>query len=122
YQYEIRFQNYIKIYLFKLKTIQEDFKENQKETGFRFIAVSIDNSRNEPKIAPFVKSKAWPYEILLDPNEELKRSLSVQNPPHTFVIDGNGKVVWQHMGYTLGDESVLFEVLRKVARGESVEK
>lgn len=106
----------------ELNTIQDDFEEIQKETGVRFIAVSIDDSRNEPKIAPFVKSKAWPYEILLDPNEELKRSLSVQNPPHTFVIDGNGKVVWQHMGYTLGDESVLFEVLRKVARGESVEK
>lgn len=106
----------------ELNTIHDDFEELQKETGVRFFAVSIDDSRNESKIGPFVKSKAWPYEVLLDPNEELKRSLSVQNPPHTFVLDGNGKIVWQHMGYTLGDEAVLYDIIRKVARGESVNK
>lgn len=105
----------------ELNTIQDDYEELQKETGVRFIAVSIDDVRNTPKVAPFVKSKGWEYEILLDSNEDLKRAMNIQNPPHTFVLDGSGKIVWQHMGYTLGDEIKLFEVIRKVAKGETVE-
>lgn len=104
----------------ELNTIQDDFEDLQNETGVKFIAVSIDDIRNEAKVAPFVKSRGWLYDILLDSNEDLKRALGVQNPPHTFVLDGNGKIVWQHMGYTLGDEIKLFDVVRKVAKGEPV--
>ena len=106
----------------ELNTIQDDFEEIKEETGVRFLAVSIDDTRNTPKVGPFASSRGWLYEILLDPNEDLKRAMSVQNPPHTFVFDGKGNMVWQHMGYTLGDEVKLFDVIRKVAKGEAVEQ
>jgi len=106
----------------ELSTIADDYEDWVKETGVKLYAVSIDDSRNTAKVAPFVKSRAWLYDILLDANEDLKRALGVQNPPHTFVVDGSGKVVWQHMGYQLGDEKVLFDVIKKVAAGQPVEE
>lgn len=106
----------------ELSTIADEYEEWVAATGVKLYAVSIDDSRNTAKVAPFVKSRAWLYEILLDTNEDLKRALGVQNPPHTFVVDGKGSVVWQHMGYQLGDEKVLFDVVKKVARGEKVDE
>jgi hypothetical protein len=39
----------------------------------------------------------------------------VVNPPHTFVLNGKGEIVWQHASYVEGDEEELIAVVRKVA-------
>jgi peroxiredoxin len=41
--------------------------------------------------------------------------MGVNNVPHTFLIDGNGKVVWSHNNYAEGDEAELEEQLAKLA-------
>ena len=38
------------------------------------------------------------------------------NPPHTFLFDGNGKLVYQHTGYIEGGEEDLYEEILKVAK------
>ena len=57
----------------------------------------------------------WEYDILLDPNRDFARALNVQNVPHTFVVDGEGNVVWSHNNYADGDEYELHEELLKLA-------
>ena len=54
----------------------------------------------------------WDYHVLLDPNGELKRAMNVQNVPHVFVIDSNGKTVYNHLSYTDGDELELRQYLK----------
>jgi peroxiredoxin len=92
----------------------------QKETGVKIYAISIDDARNAARIAPFVNGKGWPYEILLDQNGDFKRQLNVNTIPHTFLLDAKGKVVWQHNSYNEGDEDHLFELIRQVAKGETI--
>jgi thioredoxin-related protein len=46
--------------------------------------------------------------------------MNVSEAPHTFIIDGKGNVVWQHKGYIEGDEAILYELLKKVAKGEQI--
>ena len=43
--------------------------------------------------------------------------MNVNMPPHTFVLDGKGNIVWQHVGFMEGNEEELFEVVKKVAAG-----
>lgn len=92
----------------------------QEETGVKLVAISIDDTRNSAKVAPMVNSEDWPFEVYIDENQDLKRNMGVVNIPHTFVLDGNGTVVWQHAGYTPGDEDHLEEILKKVAAGEPI--
>ena len=36
--------------------------------------------------------------------------------PHTFLLDGNKNIVWQHTTYTDGDEAELFEQIKKLTK------
>ena len=91
-----------------------------KETGVKMYAVSIDNARSSKLVLPTVNGKGWEFEVLLDPNGNFKRAMNVNVPPHTFIVDGKGEVVWQHVGYLDGDESEYVEVVKKVIAGKSV--
>jgi len=106
--------------LTELRTYQDVYEEWQEETGVKLIAVSIDDTRNSGKVGPMVKSEQWKYEVYIDENQDLKRNLGVVNIPHTFLLDGQGNIVWQHAGYSPGDEDYLFEVLKKVAAGKKI--
>jgi cytochrome c biogenesis protein CcmG, thiol:disulfide interchange protein DsbE len=104
----------------ELKAIQEVYGDWQDSTGVKLIAVSIDDAKSVDKVKPFVNGKNWDYEIYLDPNRDFSRAMNVVMPPYTFVLDGNGKVVWQHITYTDGDEEILYKVVKQVAAGQEI--
>lgn len=106
----------------ELTAISELYEEWQKETGVKVIAISTDDSRNSARVTPFVNARNWTYDVYLDPNGDFKRALNVNNIPHTFLVNGKGEIVWQHNSYTPGDEEELYEMLKKVAKGESIKE
>ena len=71
------------------------------------IAVTIDDSRNVKKVKPKVLGEGWTYEIILDENQDLARAMNINNPPMTFIVDGEGNIVYSHQGYTPGAEDEL---------------
>jgi cytochrome c biogenesis protein CcmG/thiol:disulfide interchange protein DsbE len=104
----------------ELTNISDLYDEWKEKTGVKLIAISIDDARNSTKVAPFVNGKGWDYEVYLDSNADLKRALNVNLVPHTFLLDGNKQIVWQHNSYTEGDELKLFELVQKVAAGKTI--
>jgi thiol-disulfide isomerase/thioredoxin len=99
----------------ELNTIMDEYYDWQDETGVKLIAISIDDARNTPKVAPFVNGKGWEYEVYLDPNSDFKRVMNVNTVPHTFVLNGDKQVVWQHNAYAPGDEEELYEIVKEHA-------
>jgi peroxiredoxin len=104
----------------ELDAIAENYADWQKETGVKLIAISIDDARSSGKVVTDVKSKGWEYEVYIDENQDFKRAMNVNNVPHTFIIDGSGKIVWSHNSYTEGDEDKLYENVKKVMNGEKL--
>jgi len=104
----------------ELTTIADVYEDWQDETGVKLYAVSIDDARSTAKVGPLVNGKAWEYEVLLDPNGDFKRAMNVNMIPHTFVLDGNKNIVWQHTSFAEGAELDLIEVIKKVKAGEDV--
>ena len=92
------------------------YEDWQDETGVKLIAVSIDQAQNINKVKPLVDGNGWPYEVLLDPNSEFKRALGVQMIPFVLIVDGNGKIVYKHNGYTDGAENELIEKVRELVK------
>ena len=97
----------------ELKAIHEVYPDWQDETGVRMIIVSIDQAQDANKVKPLVDGFGWEYEVLLDPNGDFKRAMNVQNVPHVFVINGKGKIVYNHAGYVDGGEEDIREALEK---------
>lgn len=100
--------------------INDVYEDWVDETGVKMIAISIDNARSAMRVAPTVNGKGWEFEVLLDVNSDLKRAMNVNVPPHTFIIDGDGNIAWQHVGYLDGDEEEYIEIVRKLNSGESI--
>lgn len=100
----------------ELSAINEVYEDWQDETGVKLIAVSIDQAQNINKVKPLVDGNGWPYEVLLDPNSEFKRALGVQMIPFSLIVDGNGKIVYKHNGYTDGAEYELIEKVKELVK------
>ena len=100
----------------ELNNIAEVYDEWQEETGVKLIAISIDDTRGMSRVAPYVNSSDWEYEVYLDPNGDLKRAMGVSTVPHTFLLNSENKIVWQHKGYIEGDEDILFEKIQTLSK------
>jgi len=101
----------------ELSAIAEVYEDWQKETGVKLIAISIDQAQNVHKVAPLVSENEWPFEtVLLDTNSDLKRALGIQMIPYTLILDGEGKIVYKHNGYTDGAEEELIEKVRELVK------
>ena len=98
----------------ELNNIAEVYDEWQDETGVKIIAISIDDTRSMSKVAPYVNSVGWEYEVYLDPNGDLKRAMGVSTVPHTFILNSKKEIVWQHRGYVDGDEDELFDEIQNL--------
>ena len=84
--------------------------------GRKIYAVSIDQAQNINKVKPLVSNHGWEYEVLLDPNGDLKRALSIQMIPYVLIVDGKGQIVYKHNGYTDGAETELIEKVRELLK------
>lgn len=100
----------------ELNTIAEEYDDWVDETGVKLIAISIDDSRSSSRVEPYINVQGWDYMVLLDPNGDCKRAMNVNNVPHTFLINGSGKIVWDHNNYSIGDEDELYEELVKISK------
>ena len=100
----------------ELNTIAEEYDDWVDETGVKLIAISIDDARSSTRVEPYINAQGWEYMILLDPNGDYKRAMNVNNVPHTFLVNGNGKIVWDHNNYSPGDEDELYEKLVKISK------
>jgi len=95
----------------ELENIHEVYEDWKEETNVKLIAISIDDSRNSAKIKPMVDAKGWEYEVYQDSNREFASKMGVNPIPHTFLLDGNKNIVYEHVTYSDGDEEKLYEKL-----------
>lgn len=95
----------------ELEAINTHYADWSKELNMEVVAVSIDDARTQKRVKPLLNGKNWPYTILMDTNQDLKRSLSVANVPYTVVVK-NKKIVYIHNGYSQGAETELYEKLK----------
>jgi cytochrome c biogenesis protein CcmG, thiol:disulfide interchange protein DsbE len=101
--------------------INDVYHEWVEDTGVKLYAVSIDDARSSRRVMPTVSGKGWEFEVLLDPNGDLKRLMNVNIPPHVFILNGDREVVWQHVGYLDGDEYRYIEMVENLLEGKPVE-
>lgn len=92
----------------ELDAVSEVYDDWVSETGVKYYAVSIDDSRTAKRVRPMINGKGWEFEILLDENSDLKRAFGVSTVPYTVIIK-SGEIVFKHTGYTPGFEDELYD-------------
>src|SRR5690606_4195928 len=99
----------------ELNNIHEVYPDWVEETGVKVIAISIDNTRSSSRVKPYVNTQGWEYDVYNDPNSDFFRAMNGTTPPLTFLLDGEGNIVYTHNGYAEGDEDELHEKLLEIS-------
>lgn len=99
----------------ELDAINEVYDDWKSETNVKLYAVSVDDSRTAKRVKPLVNGKGWDFEILLDPNSDLKRKLNTSTIPYTVIVKNN-KILYKHSGYTPGSERELFNKIKEFSK------
>lgn len=99
----------------ELDAFNEYYAEWNEESGVKIFAISIDDARSSSRVAPFVNGRGWEFDIYLDANSDFRRAMNVNMIPHTFVLDGDGKIVAQHTSYFEGSEFDIYDKVKEIA-------
>ena len=97
----------------ELEAMHKKYDTWKETLNVEIIAVSIDDSRTQKRVKPFLNGKGWTYNVLLDSNQELKRALSIVNVPYTIVVK-NSKIVFVSNGYSQGAEEEFYIKLKEL--------
>ena len=100
----------------ELDAVKDYYDEWKEKYGLEVIAVSVDDARTAAKIPAMVQEKGWTYRILVDSNKDFQNASNIVSVPYTFILDEKGNIVFEHSGYTPGDELELeeqFKLLKK---------
>jgi peroxiredoxin len=81
--------------------------------GLQLIALSVDKASDEGRVKAFVKSKKWPFWVLLDQQQAVKKLYNIIIKPTAYLINMNGEIVYTHIGYKKGDEVRIRDELLK---------
>jgi peroxiredoxin len=96
----------------ELNNMHELYDEWKEKYDLKIVAVCTDNTRNTQKVKPYVDGQGWEFDIIMDVNQDLQRAMNIVQIPHTFLLDQNGKIIYQHSGYVEGDEFSLLEKIK----------
>ena len=99
--------------IMELNAINDNLVDWLEEVDMKVVAVSVDDARTVSRARAMTKGQGWDdYVCVYDKNQDFKRAMNVSLTPHTFIVDGNGKIVYSHSGYTPGSEQELFEKIK----------
>ena len=87
--------------------------DSLKERGLQIVALSVDKPSDEARVRAFVKSKKWPYIVLLDQQQKVKKAYNIIIKPTAFLINMQGEIVYTHIGYKKGDEKRIADEMGK---------
>ena len=99
--------------IMELNAINNALPDWLEEVDMKVVAVSVDDARTVSRARAMTKGQGWDdYVCLYDKNQDFKRAMNVSLTPHTFIVDGEGNIVYSHSGYTPGSEEELFEKIK----------
>ena len=78
-----------------------------KDSGFVFVAVSIDDQKSVAKVKPYIESKGYKFTTLYDTDKNVFNNFGGQDPPFSACLDMEGNIIKTYSGYILGDDEKL---------------
>mgnify|MGYP003418782435 len=101
--------------IMELNAINNALPDWLEEVDMKVVAVSVDDARTVSRARAMTQGQGWDdYTCLYDKNQDFKRAMNVSLTPHTFIVDGEGNIVYSHSGYTPGSEEELFEKIKEL--------
>lgn len=84
--------------------------EKYQDQGLEIIAISLDNKKK--MVETFLKKYPAKFTVALDPTGETGDLYKVRVMPSSYLIDGEGNIIDEHMGFRTKDKAKLESMLQ----------
>ncbi len=84
-----------------------DLQIRYRDQGLKILAVSVDQPQTMSRVRSFVQARAFPFPVLLDPEQQTYRLYGVSVMPTAVLIDRQGRIAYRKEGFEPGDEKEL---------------
>ncbi len=88
----------------------------QKLKGDKFVILAIGREHTKDELLKFNKEKGFTFLIAPDPKREVYKLFATQYIPRNYVIDTNGKIGFQSMGYTPEEFGKMTEFIKSLLK------
>ncbi len=88
--------------------------DKYSKRGLSVLAISVDSPRTQARVAPFIKSNKYSFDVLLDNDGRVARLYNAIIIPRTLLLDQQGQVAFASIGYHPSNHEKLEEALKSV--------
>jgi peroxiredoxin len=92
----------------------QQLHDKYKEQGLTVLAVSVDSPKSRSRVAPFITSQKYTFEVLLDTEGKVAQKYNAVAIPRTVVISPEGQIVYTSVGYKPTNEEQLDQAVKAV--------
>jgi thiol-disulfide isomerase/thioredoxin len=85
--------------------------ERYKDDGLAVVGLSVDDAGATERVHRFVEERSLPFTVWLDPEMRILDSLRVRALPTTFLVDGEGEILWRRDQPITADDPLLERAL-----------
>jgi peroxiredoxin len=92
-----------------------------KDRGLTVLAVSVDGPKSRARVAPFIRSKKYSFEVLYDTQGRVARKYNAVAIPRTVLIRPDGTIAHATVGYRPSNHEEIEELLVPLLQEETDE-
>ncbi|MBN2646685.1 MAG: TlpA family protein disulfide reductase [Thiotrichales bacterium] len=92
-----------------------DLQRQLQNQNFTVVAVNLDEDLSAAK--QFLEQTTAGFPVLYDPEGRLPTQFSVQAMPTSFLLNPQGKIVWQHQGFLPKDAAKIQHIIQQKMQG-----
>ena len=85
----------------------DEYNKKYRDTGFQVLSINTDPKRAAKGVKNYIKDKKYSFDIVSDLNGKYLKRVGASACPFTILVDENGNIFWDHLGFELGEEEIL---------------
>ena len=85
------------------------------------VLVSIDAPKAQMRAKNYLKGKNLEFTALFDADKSLAKRLNVGTPPHSFILNNAGEILYSHVGFEPGMEKEYEAIIRELIAPQNAE-
>ncbi len=85
-----------------VQKMADEFKDSLK-----VISVCTDSPKTQSKIRPFFKMNGYSFQVILDPNLEIRKLFGGTESPLTLLVSPAGEILLRRIGASIDEEDIL---------------
>jgi len=94
--------------------------ENFSSAGLKVLGVNLNSPSIINQVRPWINKRKINFDISVDPKEKLAKTFGVDGLPTLFLIDKDGNIINETVGFGDGYENKYLEALTKYLDSENI--